>query len=407
MRAHAAISTEGDTVLAVKNVCAEVAAGLAGEAADMALLFFSPHHRESVHEMVSLVQKSVTPRVLLGCTGEGIIGDDQEVERRPALSLWAGRLPGATLTPFSLRAQETAEGVSFQGWPTQMPDPKERPVFLLLADPFSTPGRELLAFLQEKYPGVPAVGGMASGAGDADPNRLILNGRVLNEGVVGVAMTGSIEVRTVVSQGCRPIGERLIVTKADRNIIYELGGRPALDCLQEVFTSLSPEDQRLAQMALHVGCAITEYQERYERGDFLVRNMMGADKESGAIAITDLVQEGQTVQFHVRDAKTASEDLHLLLGIHKDPSRSHAVRGALLFSCNGRGQRLFGTPHHDITAIRTEIGNIPIAGFFAQGEIGPIGGKNFLHGFTASVALFCQPGEPPHPPLSPTHSLPP
>lgn len=391
MRCKVAISTESESTLAIQNVCREVVAGFGGEAVDLAMLFISPHHCDQVGELVSVIGNTVAPRVLLGCTGEGVIGGDQEVEDEPAICLWVARLPEVNVIPFHLSVQEAAEGFFFSGWPSQMPDPEENPFFLLLAEPFSTPGRELLAFLREKYPDALAVGGIASAASDASLSCLILNGQMLSEGVVGVAMTGAIEVRTVVSQGCRPIGRRFVITKAERNIIYELGGRPAFDCLQEVFTSLSPEDQRLARMALHVGYAITEYQTKYDRGDFLVRNIMGADKAAGALIISDLIQVGQTVQFHVRDGAAASEDLHLLLEVQRGSLRSRPLDGALLFNCNGRGQRLFGEPHHDITAIQKEIGNIPVAGFFAQGEIGPIGGKNFLHGYTASMVFFCQP----------------
>jgi small ligand-binding sensory domain FIST len=167
-----------------------------------------------------------------------------------------------------------------------------------------------------------------------------------------------------------------------------MGGKPALECLQQVYATLSPDEQRLARQGLHIGCAIDEHQNKFERGDFLVRNLAGADQETGSIAITDIAKEGQTIQFHIRDKETASEDLHWLLTARKGLVSNKPIMGGLLFSCNGRGQRLFGNPHHDITAIRKQIGDIPVAGFFAQGEIGPVGGKNFLHGFTASVVLF-------------------
>lgn len=390
MRCTAAISTEDTTDLAVQQVSAEAAAGLQGDSADLALCFVSIHHRDRLDEIVRGIQGRLAPRVLLGCTAEGVIGGDQEVERSAAISLWAAHLPEVKIATFHLTFRETDQGIGVMGWPAQMPEPRETPLLLLLAEPFSTPGQALLAFLNEKYPQAPAVGGMASGGMDVGMNLLILNDQAFTEGVVGVALTGPVQVRTVVSQGCRPIGERFIVTKAEGNLIQELGGRPALERLQEIYTALSQEDQRLARQALHVGCAMNEYQERFERGDFLIKNLMGADNATGAIALTDVIQEGQTVQFHVRDGKTASEDLHHLLKTQKGVLDEHAAGGALLFSCNGRGRRLFGTSHHDISTVQAELGKIPVAGFFAQGEIGPIGGKNFLHGFTASVALFCQ-----------------
>jgi small ligand-binding sensory domain FIST len=260
---------------------------------------------------------------------------------------------------------------------------------ILLADPFSTPVDEVLAVLADRCPGSAAIGGLAGGGHDSGENRLILNDEVYDGGLVGVALSGRIAVRMVVSQGCRPIGEPYVVTKAEQNVIHELGGVPALERLQTLFESLGSDERRIAQRALHLGIVIDEHRDRFERGDFLVRNLIGADRGSGSVAIGDQVQEGQTVQFHVRDAQSASEDLNLLLAA--DRSIHRAPLGALLFSCCGRGRGLFGRPHHDITAVREREGDVPIAGFFAQGEIGPVGGGNFLHGYTASLALFSEP----------------
>jgi len=235
-----------------------------------------------------------------------------------------------------------------------------------------------------------AIGGMAGGGHDEGENRLLLNETVHEGGLVGVAISGNVSVRAVVSQGCRPIGERYVVTKADRNVIHELGGVPALDQLRTMFETLSSHDRNLAQNALHVGVVMDEQRNRFERGDFLVRNLIGADRTSGSLAIGDLLTEGQTVQFHVRDAQSASEDLHLLLAADRSRHPQPPL-GALLFSCCGRGRGLFGRPHHDVTVLRERTGEIPVAGFFAQGEIGPVGGANFLHGYTASIALFSKP----------------
>jgi small ligand-binding sensory domain FIST len=197
-----------------------------------------------------------------------------------------------------------------------------------------------------------------------------------------------MRMRSVVSQGCRPIGRPLVVTKCERNLLIELGGKPALEQLRELWPSLSEKDQKLVQSGLHVGLVINEYQEQFSRGDFLVRNVVGVDPERGIIAMGDYARVGQTVQFHVRDAQTADEDLRELLAHGNHPSESASPKGALLFTCNGRGTRLFSDPHHDARSLSDAWPELPAAGFFAQGEIGPIGGKNFLHGFTASIALF-------------------
>jgi small ligand-binding sensory domain FIST len=202
-----------------------------------------------------------------------------------------------------------------------------------------------------------------------------------------VLLQGPVRLRAIVSQGCRPIGRPMIITRCQDNVIHELGGRAPLAQLQELWQTLDEGDRELLQQGLHVGRVINEYQGEFQRGDFLVRNVVGLDRQTGALAITDRVRVGQTVQFHVRDAATADEDLHELLQIDLS---AHEKRpgAALVFSCNGRGTRLFPEPHHDARTVRAEAGAIPLAGFFAAGELGPVGGKNFIHGFTASVVLF-------------------
>ena len=212
---------------------------------------------------------------------------------------------------------------------------------------------------------------------------MILNHTVYEQGAVGVRLHGPVKTRTVLSQGCRPIGQPLVITKADRNVIFELGGKRALDQLQELFDQLEPKEQEIVQRGIHVGRVIDEYKNRFDRGDFLVRNVIGADQQTGAIAIGDFVRPGQTIQFHIRDAQSADEDLR-----HAFAAEKGTARGGLLFTCNGRGSRLFGEPHHDAGVVSRSLGDVPLAGFFAAGELGPVGRKNFLHGFTASVVIF-------------------
>lgn len=385
----AGTSIHEDTAAAVREACGQAAKRCEG-AADLAVVFVSPHHAERLEEAAEAVQERFAPRVLLGCTGEGIIGAEQEMERQPAVTVWAARLPGVTLTPFHVSFRHAGDGIGVTGWPDHLPsDPT--PAFVLLAEPFSTPGTEFLAFLEDRCPGAPAVGGMASGGRAPGENRLLLDGTVIDEGVVGVALTGDVRVVTVVSQGCRPIGQRFLITKAEGNILYELGGRPAFTCLQEMYAALPSEEQEMARRGLHLGVTINEAKAQFDRGDFLVRGLMGADQAEGSLAIGDIVNEGQTVQFHLRDRETASEDFNCLLDAQKRQMGDLRPEGALLFSCNGRGRRLFGRPHHDVTAVRAHLGDVPVSGFFAQGEIGPVGGENFLHGFTASVAIFYRP----------------
>ncbi len=384
------ISLQKDTESAAEEACREASRDWQGRT-DLAVLFVSPAHGDSLEKITAIVAKTFFPGVVLGCTGQGTIGGNRELEREPAVVLWLGRLPNVTLTPFRLDFYPTEAGFGVSGWP-EIPSTDDRPpVFLILAEPFSTPAVQLLPLIQERYPGAMAIGGMASGAAQPGGNRLVLNDSVFDGGVVGVAMTGDVLVETVVSQGCRPIGERFLITRAEGNVIYELSGQSAFARLQETYASLSPEEQAMVHQGLHLGVTINESKDHFERGDFLVRNLMGADEEQGSLVLTDVVKGGQTVQFHVRDAKTASEDLHELLGSRTKGLNGPVPVGALLFSCNGRGSHLFGRPDHDVTAVHEQLGDIPVAGFFANGEIGPVGGENFLHGFTASIAIFCRP----------------
>ncbi len=387
MQILTALSTTTATENAIEEACRDVSAGLVGRSADLVFVFFSPDHADSAELLVSTIHKRLHPTILLGCSAESVIGGDQEVEGRPALCLWVGHLPGATFTPFHLEFVQAGDGLRSAGWPDTMPGLEHTPSFLVVAEPFTTPAEAFLKDLETRYPGASAIGGMASGGREPGANRLIFNDTVVDSGVIGVAVTGAVGIRTVVSQGCRQIGDRFMITQAEQNIIHELSGKPALDRLREAFSTLSPAEQRQAERALHLGIVIDEHKDHFERGDFLIRNLVGADQITGSLAVADDVRVGQTVQFQIRDNASAGEDLRALLTGER--AAAGTPIGALLFSCNGRGQRFFRVPHHDITAVRDELGRIPVGGFFAMGEIGPVGGNNFLHGYTASIALFC------------------
>jgi small ligand-binding sensory domain FIST len=382
----AALSTDPDSPRAIEAVARQVAAQLDGPA-DLAVVFFSPHHVPQAALLASNICDALRTENLIGSNGESIVGTGMEVEGEPAISLWAARLPEAEVVPMHLEFRP-GEGGTFVGWPDRLSG--EWPggsTMLLVGEPFSFPADVLLSRLNEDRPQLPAIGGMASGGFGPGENRLLLGRQVLRSGAAAVLLHGPFKINTVVSQGCRPIGRPMVVTKAEQNVIAELGGKLALEQLRETFSSLAPEEQQMIQHGLHVGRAISEYRDQFGRGDFLVRNVVGADPKTGAIAIGDFVRPGQTVQFHVRDARTADEDLRELLQAARTQAAS-AAAGALVFTCNGRGTRLFPEPHHDAQAVQQIFGDLPVAGLFAQGEIGPIGGQNFLHGFTASIALF-------------------
>lgn len=359
-----------------------------GGAPDLAFVFLSPHHASAADQLAAKACQLLGTETLLGCTGEAIAGTAREVEEEPALSLWLARWPGVRLTPMHLSFQRTPEGGALEGWPDELAgDWPDDSFLIVLGEPFSFPAEFLLERMNEDRPKVRLLGGMASGAASPGDNRLLLGPRTFAEGAVAVHVTGPVRLQTVVSQGCRPIGRPLVVTKAERNIIFELGGKPALVQLRAIFDTLPTSEQRLVQRALHVGRVVSEYQERFEQGDFLIRNVVGIDANTGAIAIGDYLRPGQTVQFHIRDEAAADAELTQLMASARANGEASPA-GALLFTCNGRGTRMFTGPHHDAAAVANAFGSLPLAGFFAQGEIGPIGQQNFMHGFTASIGLF-------------------
>jgi small ligand-binding sensory domain FIST len=364
---------------AVGEAAGEILERLDGEGCDLAVCFASTHHVGAFEDIGPALRNILEPRVLIGGTAVAVAGGPREIEENPALTVFAARLDGATLTPVTLRVQETPDGAALTGWPS----PDQSPASLLLfADPFTFPVDAFLQRVNRDLPGLQIIGGLASAAGSAGGNRLVLDDRVVDEGAVGVFVDGGgIEVRTLVSQGCRPIGRPYVVTRGEQNLIEELGGKPAIERLQELAGAASEEERELLRRGLHVGLVVDEHKAEFSRGDFLVRNLLGADESSGALAVGEQVSVGQTVQFHVRDAGAADEDLReMLTGVDAE--------AALLFTCNGRGRHLFTVPDHDAGMVENLLGPIPLAGAFCAGEIGPVGGRNFLHGFTASLALF-------------------
>ncbi len=376
-RYGAALSQHPVPAHAVGEAAGQILDQLEGEDPDLLVCFASPHFVGAFDDLAHALRQLLDPKVFIGGTAVSIIGGAQEIEDAPALSLFAASLPDATLTPVALSVADTPDGTAVVGWPDLDHEPS---TLLLFADPFSFPVDGFLRRLNEDRPGLTVIGGLASAGGRPGGNRLVLDDAIIEDGAVGVFLEG-VEVGTVVSQGCRPIGHAFTVTRAERNFIEELGGQPAMTRLQELAASVSDEERALLGHGLHMGLVVDEHKAEFARGDFLVRNVLGADQESGALAVGDHVAVGQTVQFHVRDAAAADEDLRELLG-------GVDARAALVFTCNGRGRHLFGVPDHDAALVNLLLGPIPAAGAFCAGEIGPVGGQNFLHGFTASLALF-------------------
>ncbi len=381
-----ALSEHPLTTHAVGEVTGEVLEKL-GTRPDLAVVFVTAAHAGALEDVVAAVDDLLHPLALIGCAAESIVGPHREVEHDAAVSLWAART--GPLLPVVLEVFEDSDGdgLTVRGWPADMAFTPQ--ALLLVADPFSFPAEAFLSWVQERHPGLPVIGGMASAARGPGGNRLALGRQVRTDGAVGVFLGPGVDITTVVSQGCRPFGQPLVVTKADRNIIFELAGKPALERLvAQAHQELTAADVKLLETGgLQLGRVIDEHQESFGRGDFLIRNVLGADRRNGAVAVGDVVPVGTTVQFHLRDASTAHEDLHTLLN-------SRRADAALLFTCNGRGTRFFEQRHHDVSVLASHLGSVPVAGFFAAGELGPVGGHNFLHGFTASIALFADPADP-------------
>lgn len=383
MKSAVGLSRLGDARQAAMEAALEARARLGAGRPSLAVLFASPHFTGSSDAVVDAVREAVAPATLIGCVGESIVGGAVEVEGEPAVSVWLAELP-SDAGSFHVEFTRTEEGGFFSGWPRQGPG-----AFLLIADPYTFPADLLLRQLNEQMPGTLIIGGMASGGSGPGETRLFLDDRVLDSGAVAVRVPEEVEVVTLVSQGCKPIGKAFTVTKADRNVIVELGGRPPADRVRQLFESLSDQDRHLMSQGLLIGRVIDEYKAEPERGDFLIRSVIGADPRSGALAVGEPVRVGETVKFHVRDAASADEDLVEALASARQNLGGRAPSGALLFTCNGRGSRMFSTPSHDASLVTQQLDDLPVAGFFAAGELGPVGGRNFVHGFTASMALFC------------------
>jgi small ligand-binding sensory domain FIST len=370
---------------AVGEIAGQVLEALAGARPDLMFVFVSPHFAGTTEDVVGVLRAVLAPRALIGATHAAIVGGGREVEETPAISVWAAAGPGLEARVVTLDVRPgTHGGADLVGWPGADEDDGaigDGSTLLLLADPFTFPVDGVLRVLGEAHPGLQVVGGMASAATGPGGNRLVADDRVLDRGAVGVLLGADERVETVVAQGCRPVGQPFVVTAVDGNHVVGLGGRTALERLEEVAREMSEEEQAQLLRGLHVGLVVDERQVEFAQGDFLVRNVLGAREADGALAVGASVTVGQTLQFQVRDARAADADLRRALA-------GRSAAGSLLFTCTGRGHRLFGRPDHDAAAVRDAFGAIPVAGGFCAGELGPVGGHNHVHGFTASLALF-------------------
>jgi small ligand-binding sensory domain FIST len=394
------LATGIDLVATAESALSQALEPLGGRRPDLLCVFVCGDDPDTVAEAALAASRLGGAGTTIGCSAGGVIGAGRGVEQIESVAVFAAVLPGVEIRPMHLSARRVGGSLQVGGLPPAAPSGApagvsagesvggRAEVAVLLADPYGFPVVPFVEHCNKTRPGMPLVGGMAGGAGGPGSIRLLLDGEIV-DGAVGVLLSGAMSAHIAVSQGCRPIGPPMTVTRSERNSLIELAGMPAYEKLKEIIEGLPSEEQTLAMRGLHLGIAMNEYADEHERGDFLIRGVIGADRASGAVVVGDTVEVGTTVRFQVRDAHSAGEDLHELLRTLGAPGTSE---GALLFSCNGRGLAMFPDAGHDVTAVRSALGLGAVAGFFANGEIGPVAGRNHVHGFTASVLAF---GAPP------------
>ncbi|KPQ40381.1 MAG: hypothetical protein HLUCCO16_02965 [Phormidium sp. OSCR] len=401
------LSTRPSLEAAITEVSQAALEGLS-KPPDLGLVFISSAFATDYPRVLPLLREQLPDIPLIGCGGGGVIGNRQtgtesietvEIEGDIGISLTLAHLPGVKIQDFYLSLEHLPDLDSPPDrWIEAIGvNPADDPQLILLADPLMTGITDCLQGLDYAYPNAPKVGGLSSG-GVLNGGSLFYGDRALAEGVVGLALSGNVQLDTIVAQGCRPIGKPYRVASGERNIILALDDlgetdspRPPLELLRELITQLSQSDRELAQQSLFIGVVRDEFKQRLEAGDFLIRNLVGVDPQAGAIAIGDRVRPGQRIQFHLRDAQTSADDLDTLLQRYCEGSAGQSQPlGALMFACLGRGLGLYKDGNFDSRLFHRYLPNLPLSGFFCNGEIGPVGGSTFLHGYT-SVFGICRP----------------
>ena len=379
-RCGAALSRHPTPVEAVGECAGEILDLLDGERPDLLACFASPHYAGAFGDVTGGLRKLLEPDVLIGGVFEGVAGGSTETEGGPALSVFAAGFGGGRAAPVRLEAHHEIGATTITGWPDHL---RARGTLLLLADAATFPVEDFLALANANLADLDVVGGLSPAGRRAGDYRLALDDRVFAAGAVGVLVDPAVPIRTLVSQGCRPVGSPFTVTRSEGSRLQELAGRPALDRLWEVAAAVADERDELMRRGLHVGIVVDEHRLDFRRGDFLVRSLRDVDELRGSLSVGAPVEVGRTIQFQVRDAESAGDDLRLLLG-----SGGDRATGALLFRGEGRGEQFFGEPDHDASMIQEVVGPLPLAGAICTAEIGPVGERSERHGFTASVVLI-------------------
>ncbi len=383
MRIGAGISAAGDPLEGAASAARQAGAALGEAGADLAIVFASGAHLIVPEVTLAALQAELAPEVLIGCGAGGVLGGGRELEAGTAVAVWAASLDAGSVRPFHARVIDEGDTGVLEGLPELGSDA----ALILLTDPYSFPTDGVLDGLAREAPGVPVLGGLSSARTPTGDAALFSGDAVWDEGAVGVCLNG-VEMIPCVSQGATPVGREMTITAAEGSVIYELAGRPAVQAIEQAIGELSLPQRALVAGGLLIGVVIDGGKPEYEQGDFLVRGVLGMDPDTGAVSVGATVEPGQVVRLHARDARSADADLRRELRLRAAALGGQRAAGALMFSCNGRGQSMFGETDHDAALVEDELGAPPAAGFFAAGEIGPVGGRSFLHGFTATVAVF-------------------
>jgi small ligand-binding sensory domain FIST len=383
VRIGSGLSTDPDVRIGAIEAASAAREALDGDPADLVMVFACGAHLAAPEATLEGVHEALAPSTLVGCGAGGVLGAAREVEQGTAVAVWAASLDDGVATPFHAEAEVTGDSVTFGGFP----DLDGAAGAILLPDPFSFPTDQLLRELTAAAPGVPVVGGLSSARTLDGSSALFLDDTLVESGAVGVRLD-DMELLPCVSQGAAPVGPEMTITAAEGHVIYELAGKPALVRLREAIAGMSDAERRRLGGGLLIGIVIDGDKPDYQQGDFLVRGLLGTDPDAGTVAVGSAVRPGQVLRLHARDAASADRDLRAALGLRIEALGGESPAGALLFSCNGRGRAMFGVPDHDAETIDRELAGAPAAGFFAAGEIGPVGGRSFLHGFTATLAVF-------------------
>lgn len=355
----------------------------------LGLVFMSPRFFPHAKQILEVLRVHARIPLLAGCSSQSLIVGDEEIEENAGVTVALYSLPGAELKAFHFTQEQVEEASGPGYWRMETGvEPEQTNGWLTFIDPFHLDSESWMQSWNEAYAPLPVLGGLASGIFQEQTTQIYLNGEVFEEGGVAISVGGDVKLVSVISQGCTPVGETWTLTKVERNFIQEIGNRPAYEVLNETFNKMLPEEQRKARGNLFIGLVVNEYLEDFHRGDFLIRNLIGADPKTGVIAVGALPRTGQTLQFQRRDAAAAREDMNELLARAGKQIGRATIYGGCLCCCNGRGRGFFGLPNHDAQVVQRRFGPMGLAGFFCNGEIGPVGQKNFLHGYTASLALF-------------------